>query len=592
VIPSVENQVKRSENDAVPGKLDAFILNILKNILNRLGLQSDDRKITLACVVAIATMIFLMLIPFVDKAFHIDDPLFIWTAKHILHAPLDFYGFNVNWYGIEEPMVDVTKNPPMVSYYLALIGLLFGWGEVVIHLAMIVPAIFAGLGIFFLARRFCASPLEATIISLLTPAFMVSATTVMCDITMLAFWIWAIYLWITGLDENKNIHLAFSALLISAAALSKYYGVALIPLLFAYTLIKMNKIDGRVFYLFIPVLILVSYEGFTHILYGKGMLSDASNYPIPGRHQEYTTPVRGIIGLNFLGGCLAGSLLFIPFLWRRGSVLWGSALFFIIFIVLSRCATIGGYPIHADAGHRWSIIFQFSLFLFAGLNILALVAVDLCIRRDAASALLAMWVIGTIVFTCYVNWVINARSILPLIPAVGILIARRLEVKNKVQGGRLNHAWVLIPIALLALVVTLADYSLAACGRQIAVLTEEKFRGKQEKIWYVGKWGFRYYMESVGAQSLKPDMSHNAGDILVVPENVSQYIRFNALKYDANKTFDVQPFPWLTTLHKQCAAGYYADPIGPLPFACGNIPPERYYVWKFRDSSVLGKNCK
>lgn len=61
-----------------------------------------------------------MLVPYVNKAFHIDDPLFIWPAKHIRTEPLDFYNFNVNWNGTMMPMWTRSQNPPLTSYYLAL----------------------------------------------------------------------------------------------------------------------------------------------------------------------------------------------------------------------------------------------------------------------------------------------------------------------------------------------------------------------------------------------------------------------------------------------------------------------------------------
>ena len=63
-----------------------------------------------------------LLAPFVGKAFHIDDPIFLWTAEQIVQAPADFFGFAVNWYGVSEPMHMINKNPPLVSYYLALVG--------------------------------------------------------------------------------------------------------------------------------------------------------------------------------------------------------------------------------------------------------------------------------------------------------------------------------------------------------------------------------------------------------------------------------------------------------------------------------------
>ena len=46
--------------------------------------------------------------------------MFVWTAERVLVAPLDFYGFDVNWYGSFAPMYEVNKNPPLVSFWLAL----------------------------------------------------------------------------------------------------------------------------------------------------------------------------------------------------------------------------------------------------------------------------------------------------------------------------------------------------------------------------------------------------------------------------------------------------------------------------------------
>ncbi|MEJ2691258.1 MAG: hypothetical protein P8130_15215, partial [Deltaproteobacteria bacterium] len=71
----------------------------------------------------------LCLLPFINKAFNIDDPLFIWSAKHILSDPFNFYGFKANWNGYEMEMSSINQNPPLVSYYIALIASLFSWKE-------------------------------------------------------------------------------------------------------------------------------------------------------------------------------------------------------------------------------------------------------------------------------------------------------------------------------------------------------------------------------------------------------------------------------------------------------------------------------
>ena len=62
--------------------------------------------------IVLVVVLLAIFLPFVNKPFNIDDPLFIWVAKHIQHNPFDFNGFDVNWYRSVQPMALVTKNPP------------------------------------------------------------------------------------------------------------------------------------------------------------------------------------------------------------------------------------------------------------------------------------------------------------------------------------------------------------------------------------------------------------------------------------------------------------------------------------------------
>jgi len=153
-------------------------------------------------------VVLAMLGPFLTKPFNVDDPLFIWAAHQIQAHPGNPYGFNVNWYGTMQPMWDVTKNPPLACYYLALAAGIFGWGEIALHFAFLLPAVAAIIGAYQLARRFCDHPMLAALVTLFTPVFLISGTTVMCDVPMLAFWIWAVVLWIDGTKQNDFGRLA------------------------------------------------------------------------------------------------------------------------------------------------------------------------------------------------------------------------------------------------------------------------------------------------------------------------------------------------------------------------------------------------
>ncbi|MBW2399285.1 MAG: hypothetical protein JRG80_08425, partial [Deltaproteobacteria bacterium] len=103
---------------------------------------------------------------FAHKAFTVDDPLFLWLAEHVQSHPFDFYGFDVNWGGTVRPMHEVTMNPPLVGYFIAGVAAIFGWSEVTMHLAFLIPAGGAVAGTYWLARRLSDRPLEAGLVAL------------------------------------------------------------------------------------------------------------------------------------------------------------------------------------------------------------------------------------------------------------------------------------------------------------------------------------------------------------------------------------------------------------------------------------------
>ena len=142
--------------------------------------------------------------PFLAKPFNIDDPLFIWLAQNVSAHPANPFGFDVNWYGLVSPMWTVTENPPGAGYYFALAGNIFGWSEISLHFAGLLAALAVILGTHRLAMRMCGQPLLAAAAVLFTPIFLVSANTVMSDVLMLAFWIWALVFWVEGLEQNRS----------------------------------------------------------------------------------------------------------------------------------------------------------------------------------------------------------------------------------------------------------------------------------------------------------------------------------------------------------------------------------------------------
>src|SRR3989304_1152783 len=156
--------------------------------MKRKGTGAENKSNALRDTLILSALTILLLIPFANKAFHIYDPLFLWAAAQIQKNPVDFYGFTVNWYGYVMPMSEVMKNPPLTSYFFALVASITGWGEASLHIFFCLPAMALVTGTYFLASRFCADPLLAALATLITPVFLISATTRMSDVMMLRCW--------------------------------------------------------------------------------------------------------------------------------------------------------------------------------------------------------------------------------------------------------------------------------------------------------------------------------------------------------------------------------------------------------------------
>jgi 4-amino-4-deoxy-L-arabinose transferase-like glycosyltransferase len=536
-----------------------------------------------ALIVSAATL--LVLAPFLGRAFNIDETLFLKLAHHLHGEPWDFYGFSVNWIGISQQMFDVTRNPPLGGYYLAAAAALFGWSEWALHAAFLLPAIGATLGVLCLARRFCERPIEATLIGVLSPVFLMSSVTVMCDTLMLCLWCWAIVCWLRGIERDSGAWIAVAAVLIGVCGLTKYFGASLLPLLIVYTVARNRHLAFWVVWLVIPVAMFAAYEWHTAQAYGRGLLLDAAGF-VSDSHREvgYLLYEKAIIALTFAGGCVISVLFCAPLLWSRRVLGVGMAILAAVFGAIALSGVLlPGYQIGPVAP---SLIVQYLLAASAGIALCALAVADLYRNRDATSLLLALWVLGTFVFAGFLNWTNNGRSILPMAPAVGILIARRLESASEVEIGRRLLCYA--PGVLIALGVVWADHTWAGSVREAAREISTQYRTGQRPLWFLGHWGFQHYMEEAGAMPLDVNATDLlTGDLVVRPSKSAdlfpidpEFVEIIARRVDHRPS-------WAHTMDASTVpggigAGFYSSLWGPLPFAFGVPTPDEYLVLRVK----------
>jgi 4-amino-4-deoxy-L-arabinose transferase-like glycosyltransferase len=544
------------------------------------ALQSPDSGRGRWLIVALVTA---CLLPFAGKAFHIDDPVYVWVAQRIVEAPFDFYGFELNWHGFMEPVATLNKNPPGVGFVLALVGAVAGWSELAMHLALMPFAVGLVLGVRRLAEQLGGSPLLAAIAAWTMPAVLVSATTVMADVPMLALWCWALSLWIDGVRSGRGGRLACAALLAGLCPLFKYFGLAVLSLMAAYAALYAPRRWTWVPHWVGAQAIVGLFDVTMRLRYGHSPFGEVGAYALSYRAGGPGPVGKAFVGLAFLGGCLLSGLFFAPLLWsRRACILAlcgvaGATLGIPLLGVVSPPS--GESPIAAILAFA-----QLALFGAVGLQWLVLAGVELHRDRSAEAWLLGLWLSEVFVFAAFLNWSTSARAVLPAAPAAAILLARRLASSSLASARPPTARWAvaLAPALAVALTVAWADARLAETARTAARDLVHRYAAEADgRVWFRGAWGFQFY--AMTAQARKVDDAQpmlEPGDVLLLPKNNTGVLP--AVPGEARRIERVQ-YPaagWIATMSPRLGAGFYSDLYGPLPFAFGPAPPEVYRVYR------------
>jgi 4-amino-4-deoxy-L-arabinose transferase-like glycosyltransferase len=517
------------------------------------------------------------LLPFLNKAYDIDDPLFLWMGQQIVRHPFDPYGGTVHWSSLAQPMWVAMQNPPLCSYYIANIGLFAGFGEVVMHIAFLLPAIAAVLGTFALAKRLCGSPVTAAFLTLFTPVFLISASHVMCDVMLLAFWMWAIHFWIAGLDRGKWSLFLVSAVLVTGATLTKYFGISLVPLLLVYTLIRERRIRLHLIYLTIPLLVALGFELITKAKYGHALFSSAMLY-LRDVAVEVRIPIqiKLLTGCSFVGGSMIGAV-FLTSIRSAKAVLGGIGFLLLIGALFWICV-----PMPTSLGtNELAVRLQGCLFATIGISLLALAVWDFRISQDADSLLLLLWTVGTFAFVALLNWSITARTILPMAPAISILLMRHWDRVGDDRPGKLTKLRWIGAAAVISLIVAAADYGEAGASRAGARYFQKRFGGKQTRVWFQSHWGFQFYMQKWKAKPLVRNAPIHPGDLMIVPSNNADYLPVpNTAVPLVEITRPIMPL--VATFAPGMGAGFYSSVRGPVPWAIAQTAPARFEAFEFR----------
>ncbi|HUK18469.1 MAG TPA: hypothetical protein VLW65_18730 [Bryobacteraceae bacterium] len=222
-------------------------------------------------------------LPFLNQAIQGDDDTYLTEAAHALVDPLHPSNVQYVFQGREVDLRGHTHPPGNAWPLAALIAVWGDVGEVPFHAAYLVWSLAAAWAMWSLAERFSPQPVWATLLFLVTPAFVVNGNSLEADLPFLALWMASIALFtaedrsLTVAAPSEGVHHALSrdrkeaVLAVFSMALSAMFGyqaILLIPILGSYLWIFRRRDRFAWLAIFTPLVVIVAWQIFTRATTG------------------------------------------------------------------------------------------------------------------------------------------------------------------------------------------------------------------------------------------------------------------------------------------------------------------------------------
>jgi hypothetical protein len=475
-------------------------------------MPSDPRKQSAVKLILPGVLLAVVtLLPFLNKAYTIDDPWFLLEARQILKTPLDPMSFAICWMGDETCISRAGRlgagTRQGLMGYLLLPTIFLGTAEWSAHLLQIALACLAIAEMLRLSLLLGLDRCQATVAGVLLaaiPPFLPMASTAMPDIAALA-------LGLTGLErllvwkEQRRWHQAIIASL--ALGIAPYARPQLALLILLGGIWLLNEFDirksvtqfRRQAYLWAPIFgaicILISINIMTR---DRGPASGAADILIR----------RGNILINlsayfrYLSFPIPFTLVWLAAHWRKAKtliVLPGIPILIAHFMVSPSSSLIHEWPLAA---------------VLYGLTALVDMVYQYLQSRDRIGILLSLWILGPLPAVIYMHFPI--KYMLTILPAVVLILIRLLSTLAK-RRQALAYGALIISCTAYSLVLLRADADFADYGRRAATELIAPHVAAGEKVWYGGQWGFYWYAQEAGARISKPgEPGPNPGELLAV----------------------------------------------------------------------------
>ena len=502
-----------------------------------------------------------ILLPFLGKAFTIDDTVFLFEARHALTDPLHPTAFEMAWNLRPERISAIVPTGPVMAWLLVP-AVLSGHPEQVAHLVQILWLWVAIVGTVALALRLgvpSAWSAGAGLLVGVAPAVLGMAGTAMPDVPAMALGVAGLQQLVAWKQDQRWRQAAAAALLLGLAPLARTHLVLLLG-------VGALLLVGDVF----------SVAGWRSGPWTRWLPVVAAPLVTVGVTFLTRDPAPGAASIAGAAAGLSSLEKFVPNL-LAFAVHWSLALPFAIPWAVLRWRALLARPFvivgatavaaillrvaHPD-GTPWFLSPVIALSVVA----IADALVDAARRRDGVQFTLSLWLLLALPAVIYVH--LPAKYLLASAPAAAILVARALAASPAL--GRPVLVATALASSLLGVAILRADTAFAGLGREAArtLIAPEVSSGR--RVWYVGHWGFQWYAEEAGARFFPVDPPYpGQGDLVVSCLNCEPHIEPDQMDALVLVRRVRHAEPGGRVADKSSNAGFFSNSWGYLPWAWG-----------------------
>lgn len=511
-----------------------------------------------------------LLLPFHDKAFTIDDPVFLLAARHAIADPLHPTAFDIVWHDVPERIGPTFA----LMAWLLVPAVLSERPESAAHVIELLFFWLAVLATLSLAIRLGSTPSWAMATGLLltaTPVALGMAGTAMADLPAMA-------LGVSGLErlvawkQERRVHQALlAALLLGLAPFARPHAALLLGI--GSLLLVGDFLSSASWRATRPV----DWLPLAGAVLAMASLLVLIRDPAP------TAP-----------SILAESKLTLA-LGRAGSNAVAFATHWVLFLPLALPWTVlrardmlrRWWVALAGAGAAYLVLHGVNRAsipnaALAGLGVAVLcdIIADGWGRRDSVQLGLGLWLLLPLSAVPYVHF--PAKYSLLAAPAAVLLVSRLGARHGGVRAKAVLGGTALLGAAL-GVAVLRADAAFADLARRAAaeLVAPEVAQGR--RVWFLGHWGFHWYAERAGARTIALTPPYpEPGDLVVSSLNsdkgnhlvsmVRRDLRLGYLRHLEDRT------PGGRVMTE--GAGFFSNNSGYLPWTWGTDVLDLFVLWR------------